>query len=739
MEAYYTEKEHKFVIEAYRSLRKVLAEDISTMEIKHIRRIWMDGIHKGLAKRDKYGINPSVRHLNTALLISQYVGADKNIIIATLLYRLCTDDFFSLDRLRTDFGDDIASIVHGLLKVSELYKRQSAQRDENFTKLMMAFAENIRVIIIMIVDRLALMKAINHHPNQKFVTDIATESLYLYSPLAHRLGLYKIKSELEDMSLKYTNRELYTQIAHKLNETKTERDSYIAAFITPVKKKLEEEGLKFEIKGRTKSIYSIWNKMKKQNADLKDIYDLFAIRIIIDTPKQYERRDCWKAFAIVTDMFKANPSRMKDWITIPKSNGYESLHTTVTGPDHKWVEVQIRTQRMDEVAEKGLAAHFKYKGVKSEKSLDDWMANVRDILETSGKDTPEIMKKMKMDVYDKEVFIFTPKGDLFKLPLGATILDFAFAIHSKIGCSCIGGKVNGRTQKINYPLKNGDTVEILTSSSQQPKQQWLSFVSTSKAKNKIRQSINELANKSAEFAKELLQRRFKNRKIEIDEAILTKVIKRLGYKTATEFYNDIANEKIDIAHIVDSYVAQKSKEEDSSAQLPTTRSAQEFTMFPTAAIDDGGKDDVIVIGEGISGVNYKLAKCCMPIQGDSITGFIASDGAIKIHKSTCPNVCHLMQRYPYRTIKTAWSGKTGDNQFAVPLNIIGNDDIGIVNNITSIITKEKNVSLRSIAIDSNDGLFQGRLVVGVSDIVALNNLTKKIESIKGVKDVRRNS
>ncbi len=737
MEAYYTEKERLFVIEAYRSLRHSLAGDLTFEETKKIEKILKGGIEAGMARRDKYGINPSVRHLNTALLISQYVGADKNMIIATLLYHLCSDDYYPLSAVKEDFGEDICSITKGLKKISELYKRHSTQRDENFSKLMMAFAENIRVIIIMIVDRLALMKAINHHPNQKFVMDIATEALYLYAPLAHRLGLYKIKSELEDMSLKYTNRELYTQIAHKLNESKQERDKYIAEFIAPIKKKLEEEGIKFDIKGRTKSIYSIWNKMKKQNADLKDIYDLFAIRIIIDTPLEHERRDCWKVFAIVTDMFKANPSRMKDWITIPKSNGYESLHTTVTGPGSRWVEVQIRTQRMDEIAEKGLAAHFKYKGVKSEKSLDDWMANVRDILETSGKDTPEIMKKMNMDVYDKEVFIFTPKGDLFRLPLGATILDFAFAIHSKIGCTCIGAKVNGKTQKINYKLKNGDTVEILTSTTQQPKLQWLTIVTTSKAKNKIRQSLNEINNRSAEFAKELIQRRFKNRKIDIEEAILTKVIKRLNYKTATDFYNDVANEKLDVAHIVDSYLAIKEKEEEPQTVIGN-RSAQDFVMQPVEEVtNDSG--DVIIIGEGIKGINYKLAKCCMPIQGDNIMGFIASDGAIKIHKSTCPNARHLSSKYPYRTIKTVWSGVTGSNQFAVPLSIVGHDDIGIVNNITSIITKEKNVSLRSIAIDSNDGLFQGRLVVGVNDIVSLNNLIKKIKTIKGVKDVQRNN
>jgi len=737
METYYTDKERKFVISAFRELRIALADDLSYPEIRRIEDIIKGGIAAGKAHRDKYGINPSVRHLNTALLLSRYVGADRNMIIATLLYQICSDDYFSLEDVKAEFGDDVRSIIHGLKNVADLYKKQTTQRDENFSKLMMAFAENIRVIIIMIVDRLALMKAINHHPNQKFVFDIASESLYLYAPLAHRLGLYKIKSELEDMSLKYTNRDLYTQIAHKLNESKQERDKYIAEFIAPIKKKLEDDGFKFEIKGRTKSIYSIWNKMRKQNAELKDIYDLFAIRIIIDTPLKNERSDCWKAFAIVTDMFKPNPSRLKDWISIPKSNGYESLHTTVTGPGQRWVEVQIRTQRMDEIAEKGLAAHFKYKGVKSEKSLDDWMANVRDLLETSGKDTPEIMKKMNMDVYDKEVFIFTPKGDLFRLPLGATILDFAFAIHSKIGSTCIGGKVNGKTHKINYELKNGDTVEVLTSSTQQPKQQWLSIVTTSKAKNKIRQSLNEISNRSAEFAKELLQRRFKNRKIEIEEAILTKVIKRLGYKTATDFYNEISSEKLDIGQIVDSYVALKEKE-DETQQIASSRSAQEFVMQPPA-LSSSESSDVVIIGEGIKGINFKLSKCCMPIQGDDIMGFIASDGAIKIHKRGCPNARHLMNRYPYRTIKAAWSEIVGGNQFAVPLSIIGNDDIGIVNNITSLITKEKSVSLRSIAIDSNDGLFQGRLVVGVNDTVSLNNLIKKITAIKGVKDVRRNN
>lgn len=733
-ESYYTAEETRFVKDTCRSLIRTLYGEVTSAEIRELRDIMTKGITEGHANRDKYGINPTVRHLNTALLLTRYIGPDKNMVIAVLLYHLCKTEFLSSEEVAAKFGEDVQSLIRGLLKVSELYKKQTALKDENFSRLMMVFAENIRVIIIMIVDRLGLMGMINHHPNQKFVFDIASESLYLYAPLAHRLGLYKIKSELEDMSLKYTNRELYSQIAHKLNETKQERDKYIADFIAPVKQKLIEAGLKFEIKGRTKSIFSIWNKMKRQNADLKDIYDLFAIRIIIDTPLQNERQDCWAAFAIVTDMFRANPSRMKDWITIPKSNGYESLHTTVYGPGNRWVEIQIRTRRMDEIAEKGLAAHWKYKGIKSEKSLDTWMANIRDMLETSGADTAELMKKMNLNIYDKEVFVFTPKGDLYKLPLGSTILDFAFAIHSKLGCMCTGGKVNNKNQKINYRLQNGDTVEILTSAAQQPKLQWLSFVVTSKARNKIRQSLNELNNRSAEYAKELLQRRFKNKKVECEEATLTKVIKKLGYKTATDFYNDIATETLDIANVIDSYIGIAQKEEDA---ISSTRSAQGYVMQPAALESSTDNDDFIIIGEGIKGINYKLSRCCNPIQGDKIIGFISSDGAIKIHKADCPNALHLMERYPYRVINAIWSNKIGTNQFAVTLEIVGYDDIGIVNNITSIITKEKNVSLRSIAIDSHDSLFQGRLVIGINDAHALTNLIKKISTVKGVKNVQR--
>ena len=734
-ENYYTIEEAKFVNNTFKELMKIFKDEVSSSARKRLKNIIEEGIKQGHANRDKYGINPIVRHFNTARLVTEYFYPDKNMVIAVLLYQFCKSEYITPENVEEEFGNDIFSLVNGLLKVSQLYKKQTALRNENFSKLMMAFAENIRVIIIMIIDRLGLMKMINHHPNQKFVYDVASEVLYLYAPLAHRLGLYKIKSELEDMSLKYTNRDIYDKIAKKLNETKAEREAYIANIIDPVERKLTEAGLNFKIKGRTKSIYSIWNKMRKQNAKVEEIFDLFAIRIIIDTPLKNEKSDCWSAFAIVTNIYSPNPARTKDWISIPKSNGYESLHTTVYGPDNKWVEIQIRTQRMDEIAEKGLAAHWKYKGIKSEEGLDNWMANVRDLLETSGSDTSELMKKMNLNIYDKEVFVFTPKGDLFKLPMGATILDFAFAIHSKLGCTCTGGKINGHNQKLNYILQNGDTVEILTSASQQPKVQWLKFVITSKARNKIRQTINEISNKSAEFAKELLQRRFKNRKIEIDESILTKVVKKLGFKTATDFYNQIACEKIDINSVIDTYTFIEERQEE---QIIQNRSAQEFVMQPTVP-DKTANEDLVVIGEGIKDINYRLSKCCSPIIGDEIIGFNSSEGVIKIHKGNCSNIKHLQERYPYRIIKARWSGKTGDDQFAVPVDIVGNDNLGIVNNITSIISKEKGVTLRGISIDSHDGLFQGRLIIGVCDIQTLNGLIKKINNVKGVKYVQRSN
>lgn len=687
-------------------------------------------------RRDRFGLHPVLRHMHTAILLAERLSPDRNMALALMLYEYVRTGAVERAQISADWGEDVAHMVDGLLNVATLYSRKAAVETDNFRKLLLTFADDIRVIIIMIVDRLALMQAINHHPDAEAVRHVAAEASYLYAPLAHRLGLYAIKGELEDLAFKYSNREMFTRIARKLNQTKTHREKYIADFIEPVRRRLKAEGLNFEIKGRTKSISSIWNKMKKQKNDLDEIYDLFAIRIILDVPPELEKNQCWLVYSIVTDMYRPNPARMKDWISIPKSNGYESLHITVYGPEERWVEVQIRTRRMDLVAEKGLAAHWRYKGIKSEGGLDTWMNNVRDILEAGADGPLELMKNMRMDVYDKEVFVFTPKGDLYKLPMGATLLDFAFSIHSSVGSHCTGGRVNGKNQRLTYRLRSGDTVEIFTAQSQTPKTDWLNIAVTSKARNKIRVALKELAGRRAELGKELLQRRFKNRKIDIDDPQLSRAIVKAGYKNITDFYTAIADEKLDVNDVIDLYTSFDRTDDTTSGS--THISASEYVMpDPLADAEHTSQSsDILVIGDNIKGINYRMARCCNPIFGDDVFGFVSSEGVIKIHRNDCPNADNIRRNYPYRLIRTLWSGKNG-SQFAATLRIVGQDELGIITNLTSIINKEKNSSLRSISIDSNDGLFQGFVVVGVSDTSVLNQLIKKIKTVKGIKDVQR--
>lgn len=728
----FTTEELRRVAESGRRLSRLLPEAARGGDFAEVRHEVDEALAGGYYHRDQFGFNPVVRALETAVALCEEVAPDRNMALAVLLFNPVRNGYKSIEAIRDKWGDDVGALIEGLVKVADLYSRAPSVQSENFRNLLLTFAADIRVIILMIVDRYVLMRAINHHPDQKLVADVAIEANYLYAPLAHRLGIYTIKSALEDMSLKYTNRDIYTRIARKLNETKASRDAYIADFIAPVKQKLEEAGLKFEIKGRTKSIYSIWNKMKKQKNDLDGIYDLFAIRIVLDSESIKENSDCWLAYSVITDMFTPNPSRMKDWISIPKSNGYESLHITVHGPQQRWVEVQIRTRRMDLIAEKGLAAHWKYKGIKSEGDLDAWMNNVRDILETAESGPMELMRNMRMDVYDKEVFVFTPKGDLFNLPLGASVLDLAFAIHTGLGAQCSGARVNGKNQKINYKLQSGDTVEILTSAQQQPKPDWLNFAITSKARNKIRVSLKEMESRSGELGKELLQRRCKNRKVNIEDADISKVSKKLGYKTLTEFYMAIAAEKLEVNDVIEAYLEMVRKAAEGAEHI----SADTYVMHQQEEVGGEKADDVVVIGEGIKGINYRLAKCCNPIYGDDVFGFISAEGVIKIHKSDCPNAANIRERYPYRIIRTRWSGKIG-SQFGVTLRIVGRDDIGIVTNITSIINKEKGTSLRNISIESHDGIFNGFVVVGISDQSSLNQLIRKLKTVKGVKDVQR--
>ncbi|MDE7119107.1 MAG: RelA/SpoT family protein [Muribaculaceae bacterium] len=724
---------------AYRALLRATAPvQAGADERRRVRRLMARAAEEGGFGRDQFGNSFLVRAIATATALCTQVSADHNMVLAVLIYRMCQGGVLADSEVTEFFGDDVAKMVSGLLKVSTLYARGAAVESENFRRLMMALADDIRVIIIMIVDRLVLMEMINHHPAERRVRDIAYEANYLYASLAHRLGLYAIKSKLEDLSLKYTDRETYTSIARQLNERKNERDAYIADFIAPVKEKLLEAGLKFDIKGRTKSIFSIWNKLRKQKTDIDHIYDLFAIRVIIDTPPEKEKSDCWMAYSVVTDMYRPNPSRMKDWISIPKSNGYESLHITVAGPGGKWVEVQIRTRRMDLVAEKGLAAHWRYKGIKSEGALDSWMNNVRDILETSQHGPMELVRNFRMDIYDKEVFAFTPKGDLLRLPAGATLLDFAFNIHSGLGCRCTGGIVNGKNEKIGYKVKSGDTIDVLTSSGQSPKQDWLNMVVTSKARSKIRQTLKEQQNRQSLLGREMVERRFKNRKVELDEAAMSRLIKKLGYKRITDFYGEVADNRVDPAWVVDRYLAEDDKHHHDDHHPEKRQSAEEFTLnaVPDDIADGDGSADVLVIGNDVKGLNYRFAKCCNPIYGDDVFGFVSSEGVVKIHRCDCPNARDIRQRYPYRVITTRWSGKIGQ-QFAATVRVVGYDDIGIVTNITSIISKEKNATLRNIAIDSHEGMFHGHLTIGVADGSVLASLVRKIATVKGVKGVER--
>ena len=732
---YFTAEERTQVLELVKGLNDRLGDQLSCSDINTVHDLIERGISQaGIFRRDQYGLNPVIRHLRTAMVLCDSIAPDRNMVIATLIYNLCRGNYLNVEKVRNLFGDDIARVVHGLLNVAPLYKKQAAVENENFHKLLLTFAEDVRVILIMTVDRLTLMRAINHHPNEKFVHDIASESRYLYAPLAHKLGLYAIKTELEDTSLKYLNRKVFSQISTRLNETKQERDAYIKEFVKPIEERLEQEGLKFALKSRTKSINSIWQKMKKQGVDLDGIYDLFAIRIILDTNEKDEKKACWLAYSIVTDIYTANTSRFKDWITIPKNNGYESLHITVSGPGGKWVEVQIRSRRMDEKAELGVAAHWRYKGIKSEGDVDRWMNEVREMLEASGQEGQmSLMRNMDTNLYNNEVFVFTPKGDLIRLPQGATILDFAYHIHSRVGSSCMGGKVDGKNQKINYRLKSGDTVEIITSTTQTPRLDWLNYVVTSRARNKIKNAVNERQARQAQLARETLQRRFKNRKIEPDDATMARVIKKMGYKTTTEFFAAIQEEIIDVNTVVEQYEAITEKQNEGTAARGT---AEEFVLQPTSESHSNANEDILIIGDNVKGVNYKLAKCCNPIFGDRVEGFIASDGAIKIHRADCKNLKHLKGRFPYRIIKTRWTGKAG-SLFVVTLHVLGKDDLGIVSSITSVINKTDNCLLRSISVQAEGGMFEGYLTVSVSNIALLDDLTKKILNVKGVKQVSR--
>lgn len=731
---YFTEEERKLLFILYKKLLRLSGDTLYPTDCQTLKRYFTKALTEGNLIRNSFGMNPIIRDMQTAVIVADEIGMRRASILGIMLHELVKQHLYSTEDVQNDFGDDVAGIIRGLVKINELYSKSPTIESENFRNLLLSFAEDMRVILIMIADRVNLMRQIRDTENEAARQQVSNEAAYLYAPLAHKLGLYKLKSELEDLSLKYTEKEMYYHIKEKLNATKTARDKYIAAFIAPIQQKLTDAGLVFHMKGRTKSIHSIYQKMKKQKCPFEGVYDLFAIRIILDSAFEKEKQECWQAYSIVTDMYMPNPKRLRDWLSVPKSNGYESLHTTVMGPEGKWVEVQIRTERMDDVAERGLAAHWRYKGVKSETGLDEWLTSIRETLENAGSDL-EVMDQFKLELYEDEVFVFTPKGDLFKLAKGATVLDFAFSIHTKLGCRCIGAKVNGKNVQLRHVLNSGDQVEIMTSNNQTPKRDWLNIVTTSKARTKIRQALKEIEARQTEFAKETIERKFKNRKMEYDDAIMMRLIKKMGYKTVTDFYQDIAIEKLDVNNILDRYLDLQKKETEVREEI-TYRSAENYSIQPQND-EKLFKDDVLVIDQNLKGLEFKLAKCCNPIYGDDVFGFVTINGGIKIHREDCPNAREMKARFGYRIVKARWAGKSQGKQYPITLRIVGHDDIGIVTNITSIINKENGILLRSINIDSNDGLFSGMLTVMVDDTSKLEALIKKLRTVKGVKQVNR--
>lgn len=731
----FTPEEREQTLTILERLRTAVGNTFSAQDEKLIREDIHHAFINHQISRDVFGLNPILYALQTAEIAVNEIGLRRDGVIAILMQTSVVDGYQTLDDIEKKYGEGVAHIIRGLLRINELYKRNPVIESENFRNLLISFSEDMRVILIMIANRVNMMRQIRDTDQLEAKQRVSEEASYLYAPLAHKLGLYKLKSELEDLSLKYLEHDAYYMIKEKLNATKASRDAYIARFIKPIQEKLDAVGLKYHMKGRTKSIHSIWQKMKKQQCDFEGVYDLFAIRIILDSPRDKEYMQCWQVFALITAMYQPNPKRMRDWLSVPKSNGYESLHTTVLGPENKWVEVQIRTERMDEIAEHGLAAHWRYKGIKSEKGgIDEWLANIRSALENN--DDLQLMDQFKMDLKEDEVYVFTPKGDLLNFPKGATVLDFAYYIHSRIGNTCVGGKINGRAVSFRQELHSGDQIEILTQSNQKPRQEWINIVKTSKAKAKIRLAIKETQKKEGLFAKELLERRFKNRKLEIEESIMARTIKKMGYKENSDFYKDIAEEKIDPNSIIEKYIAERDHDLNVTNTTRPAASAAEFEYENPTEEMMRQNDDVLVIDENLKGIDFELAHCCHPIYGDPIFGFVTVSKGIKVHRSDCPNAKELQRRFGYRIVKAKWSGK-GTSKYAITLRIIGNDDIGIVSNITNIISKEDKLVMRGINISSKDGLFSGNITVMIDDASRTEALIKKLSAVKGVKQVMR--
>jgi len=715
------------IYSGYRALLQVSKNTISPEDNVKIRRALDLAVE---ASGDKIILTgePEILHaLSVAKIISGEMGLGLTSIVTAILHDSYNNLSITPKELEKEFGKKVVEILNGFSRITSIDSMQSSYQAENFRKLLLSLADDVRVILIKLVERLEYMRNLDKAPEKERLP-LASETYFLYAPLAHRLGFYNIKSEMEDLAVRYLEPEQYNAVECRLKQTTASRNKLIRDFSVPLKEKLEKQGFKFTIKSRTKSIHSIMLKMKKQGVEFDEVYDLFAVRIIIDSKTENEKSDCWRAYSVVTDLYQPNPSRLRDWISVPKSNGYESLHTTVVGPRGKWVEVQIRSFRMDEIAEKGLAAHFKYKGIKGEGGLDSWLTKMREILESSEKEDNAFLDQVRSGLYTDEVFVFTPKGDLRQLPAGATVLDFAFDIHTAVGSTCVGGKVNGKNVTIRHVLQNGDHVSVLRSKNQKPKQDWLSFVITTKAKTKIKQVLNEEKTKAAAEGKEILMRRLKNWKIVYGDALIQKLLNAYSLKTAQDLYYLIAIEKLELLDVKDVLLKDEQIESVVSESSTSDREFKEQT--------DSQISDYLIIEDRVEGLDYRLSKCCNPVFGDNIFGFVTISEGIKIHRASCPNAHNMMARYPYRVIAARWSKSKSSPSFVSTIKITGIEDIGMANKIADVINENKAI-VRSFNYNMSDGMFEGILNIMVPNSDVLHGIMRKVQALKGILKVSR--
>lgn len=721
------EAEKKEILKRYRALLRACKPTLQKGDKQMIRKAFDLALESHSDMRRKSG-EPYIYHpIAVAQIAAEEIGLGTTSIVCALLHDVVEDTDISLKEIEDQFGKKTARIIDGLTKISGIFDPNSSIQAENFRKMLLTLADDVRVILIKLADRLHNMRTMEFMPRDKQLK-ISSETVYLYAPLAHRLGLYAIKSELEDLSMKYTDPDTYKFIAHKLNEKKAERERFIQSFIDPIQDILQQQGLKADVVGRPKSIHSIWNKMKKKSTPFEEVYDLFAIRIIIDSAPDMEKSDCWKAYSIVTDLYRPNPDRLRDWISSPKGNGYESLHTTVMGPKGQWVEVQIRTKRMNEIAEKGFAAHWKYKESNSDSGLDQWIQKVRDVLSNPESNALDFVADFKMNLFSDEIFIFTPKGALIQLPQGATALDFAFEIHSDLGASCIGAKVNHKLVPISHVLQNGDQVEIITSGKQTPKEDWLNIVVTAKAKSKIKSSLKEEKRRVAEDGKEILERKLKSLKITYNTENLNKLTLFLKLASTQDLFYNIAKGVVDMKDLKAFALSEKTHDQNQ----------QHFDSHVNGLVKKLNRQDreTLLIGDDLQNIDYTLSPCCNPIPGDDVFGFITVNEGIKIHRINCPNAAKLLANYAYRIVKAKWTSQQ-ELAFLTGLKIIGIDDVGLVNRITSVISQDFKINIRSITISSNEGIFEGSIMIFVHSTEHLERLIKTLKNIKGITSINR--